>query len=70
MDNPSSTSNDGKSYCICGQNKADDLIGCDNDKCEVEWYHIGCVGLTESTTKKNELWFCPACTNKLKNITE
>lgn len=41
----------------------DDLIGCDNNECEVEWFHLGCVGLKEAPDA-DEAWFCEECVNK------
>uniref|UniRef100_A0A0R3PRD3 PHD-type domain-containing protein n=1 Tax=Angiostrongylus costaricensis TaxID=334426 RepID=A0A0R3PRD3_ANGCS len=35
-----------------------EMIGCDNDKCEIEWFHFECIGLT---TKPKGKWFCPNC---------
>uniref|UniRef100_A0A0N4X5L6 PHD-type domain-containing protein n=1 Tax=Haemonchus placei TaxID=6290 RepID=A0A0N4X5L6_HAEPC len=35
-----------------------EMIGCDNEKCEIEWFHFECIGLT---TKPKGKWFCPNC---------
>ena len=46
--------------CPCNQpNSFDNMIGCDNKKCAVIWFHFSCVGLTEAPHGK---WFCPQCT--------
>uniref|UniRef100_U3I353 Inhibitor of growth family member 3 n=1 Tax=Anas platyrhynchos platyrhynchos TaxID=8840 RepID=U3I353_ANAPP len=37
-------------YCICNQ-------------CPIEWFHYGCVGLTEAPKGK---WYCPQCTAAMK----
>uniref|UniRef100_A0A8C8D5Z1 Inhibitor of growth protein N-terminal histone-binding domain-containing protein n=1 Tax=Oncorhynchus tshawytscha TaxID=74940 RepID=A0A8C8D5Z1_ONCTS len=37
-------------YCICNQ-------------CPIEWFHYGCVGLTEAPKGK---WYCPQCTTAMK----
>ena len=34
-------------YCTCHRVAFGGMIGCDNDDCEVEWFHFACVGLTE-----------------------
>ncbi len=38
------------------------MIGCDNPKCKLEWFHMVCVGLSKKPTGK---WYCPDCTNVL-----
>nr|XP_054760281.1 uncharacterized protein LOC129266454 isoform X2 [Lytechinus pictus] len=48
--------------CPCGRaNSYDAMIACDNPKCEVEWYHFTCVGVTK--VPKDE-WFCPFCSKE------
>lgn len=43
-------------WCKCkGVDDGSPMISCDNDKCDVKWYHFQCVGLTEIP---NEFWFC------------
>ena len=32
-------------------------------QCPIEWFHYGCVGLTEAPKGK---WFCPQCTAAMK----
>ena len=34
-------------YCICQRVAFGGMVGCDNDDCELEWFHFPCVGLTE-----------------------
>ncbi|CAD6563906.1 MAG: hypothetical protein TREMPRED_002366 [Tremellales sp. Tagirdzhanova-0007] len=29
-------------YCTCRQRSYGEMIGCDNDKCEFEWFHLKC----------------------------
>eukprot|EP00127_Corallochytrium_limacisporum_P007463 Clim_evm8s252 gene=Clim_evmTU8s252 len=48
-------------FCICGGPSYGEMIGCDNDDCEIEWFHFGCVGLK---TKPKGDWYCPACRKK------
>lgn len=34
------------------------MIGCDNDNCEIEWFHLECVGLTPDTRPgENQEWY-------------
>jgi len=49
-------------YCICNQVSFGAMIGCDNDECEVEWFHYGCVGLDSPPKGK---WYCDDCKTKL-----
>lgn len=47
-------------YCVC--KTGDDgqpMICCDNDSCDVQWYHMNCIGLSEVPIG---LWLCPSCT--------
>ncbi|KHJ44452.1 PHD-finger [Trichuris suis] len=45
-------------YCICRQVSYGYMVCCDNEKCEIEWFHFRCVRLT---TKPKGKWYCPAC---------
>ncbi|XP_046359754.1 inhibitor of growth protein 1-like [Haliotis rufescens] len=49
---------DEPTYCLCNQVSYGEMIGCDNDKCVIEWFHFNCVGLT---TKPKGKWYCPKC---------
>lgn len=50
-------------YCLCNQVSYGDMVGCDNDDCPIEWFHYGCVGLTQAPKGK---WYCPQCTAAMK----
>ena len=43
-------------YCICNQVSFGEMVGCDNDSCVREWFHLGCVGLR--TAPKANGKFC------------
>ena len=48
-------------WCYCKRDEDyDDMVGCDNDDCEIQWYHIGCVGL-ECLPSREESWYCRQC---------
>jgi len=51
-------------YCYCGQVSYGSMVGCDNDDCPYEWFHLGCLGLKEEPPEGAE-WFCPDCRTKL-----
>ncbi|KAI8596081.1 hypothetical protein EDD21DRAFT_389387 [Dissophora ornata] len=50
-------------YCFCQQVSFGDMVGCDNDSCDKEWFHYGCVGLTEPPIGK---WYCANCLTIMK----
>ena len=45
-------------YCVCHQVSYGEMIGCDNLDCPIEWFHFGCVGLTQKPKGK---WYCSKC---------
>ncbi|WVR06468.1 hypothetical protein IAU60_003499 [Kwoniella sp. DSM 27419] len=58
--------NDGEAddtlYCTCQQKSYGEMIGCDNEKCEFEWFHVRCVNISGPLP---DTWFCPDCVRKL-----
>ena len=60
---PTSTTSAGKSdlICVCQQaydEYGDNVIGCDNDKCQYGWLHYSCVNLKKVP---KGAYFCPEC---------
>jgi len=49
---------DKRLYCMCQQVSYGSMVGCDDKDCPFEWFHWGCVGLTEEPSGK---WYCPTC---------
>jgi len=47
-------------YCLCRMPATQDrlMIGC--DKCD-EWYHVDCVGLSETRANRIKQYICPLC---------
>lgn len=46
-------------WCICGRCEDDQImLQCENDGCEIQWFHLECVGLTDVP---NNLWICQQC---------
>uniref|UniRef100_A0A0N5A2T5 PHD-type domain-containing protein n=1 Tax=Parastrongyloides trichosuri TaxID=131310 RepID=A0A0N5A2T5_PARTI len=45
-------------YCLCDRVSYGDMVGCDNEKCSLEWFHFECVGLRHKPKGK---WYCPLC---------
>ncbi|CCG82922.1 Chromatin modification-related protein png1 [Taphrina deformans PYCC 5710] len=52
---------DTTTYCFCEQVSYGEMVACDNDSCQREWFHYGCVGLKEPPIGK---WYCSECTDK------
>lgn len=47
-------------YCYCQRGSYGDMVGCDNDDCPREWFHLGCTGLKRMPTEE-ESWYCDYC---------
>ena len=46
-------------WCTCQQFIEDsELIGCDNEQCNIQWFHMNCFNLEQAPEGE---WFCPAC---------
>lgn len=45
-------------FCVCRRVSSGDMVGCDDEDCEFEWFHFECVGLKKQPKGK---WFCPQC---------
>ena len=54
-----------KFYCHCQGPSFGQIIGCDNSKCEKEWFHFKCVGLKGAPKQK---WFRNRECEKKKNV--
>ena len=37
-----------------------DMIGCDNEHCQIQWFHLSCLKLTRTQVPKGK-WYCPDC---------
>ncbi|KAF9072780.1 hypothetical protein BDP27DRAFT_1319982 [Rhodocollybia butyracea] len=49
---------DDKQYCFCHRVSFGEMIACDGPSCEVEWYHLNCIGLTVAP---EGTWYCDSC---------
>ncbi|KAI5123408.1 hypothetical protein M0805_006114 [Coniferiporia weirii] len=45
-------------YCYCMKTSYGEMVGCDNDNCPYQWFHLGCVGLKAPLP---EHWYCDDC---------
>ncbi|KAG6841204.1 hypothetical protein C0991_000866 [Blastosporella zonata] len=48
-------------FCLCHATSYGEMIACDNKKCAIEWFHIGCVGIEEVPPEGMKTWYCPDC---------
>ncbi|KAF9440898.1 hypothetical protein P691DRAFT_622660, partial [Macrolepiota fuliginosa MF-IS2] len=55
---------DGRTYCYCDGVSYGEMIACDDENCEREWFHLSCIGLTVCPEGS---WFCDTCKNKRNN---
>jgi PIN domain nuclease of toxin-antitoxin system len=53
---------DEERYCLCNQVSYGEMVACDNSDCPIEWFHYGCVGITEPPKGK---WYCPRCSETM-----
>lgn len=57
-----SDSDDDGPWCNCQQYiEGSQLIGCDNPDCQIQWFHMSCIGLA---TEPDGEWFCPSCNQR------
>ncbi|ORY82697.1 hypothetical protein BCR37DRAFT_319093 [Protomyces lactucae-debilis] len=49
---------DEPTYCYCNQVSYGEMVACDGDECEREWFHLACVNLTAPPKGS---WYCDAC---------
>ena len=53
-------SEDDTLWCYCQRNVQEELVGCDNPTCKIQWFHLSCLQLTVSQLPKGK-WYCPDC---------
>ena len=41
-------------YCYCNDVSYGEMVGCDNDSCPREWFHLTCVGLSKPPSSKSK----------------
>lgn len=56
---------DEPTYCICEQVSFGEMICCDNAACDIEWFHLSCIGITRPPKGK---WYCVNCRGDRSNI--
>ncbi|KAI0136950.1 hypothetical protein BJ170DRAFT_36503 [Xylariales sp. AK1849] len=53
-------------YCYCNGVSYGEMVACDADDCEKEWFHLGCVGLRSAPSSSTK-WYCDNCKSRMKN---
>ncbi|KAJ7702471.1 hypothetical protein B0H17DRAFT_1044442 [Mycena rosella] len=48
-------------YCYCDQVSFGEMIGCDDPRCEREWFHLTCTNLAAAPEGRKK-WYCDDCT--------
>ncbi|OAQ80021.1 PHD finger domain-containingprotein (Ing1) [Purpureocillium lilacinum] len=56
---------DEPTYCYCNSVSYGEMVACDADECEREWFHLACVGLKVAPGSKTK-WYCEDCKKRLK----
>ena len=41
-------------YCYCNDVSYGEMVACDNEACEREWFHLKCAGLTRAPDENSE----------------
>ncbi|QLG70360.1 hypothetical protein HG535_0A02990 [Zygotorulaspora mrakii] len=49
-------------YCYCNQVAYGEMVGCDGENCELEWFHLPCINLDHLPKGK---WYCDDCKKRL-----
>ncbi|KAJ6606658.1 hypothetical protein DFH09DRAFT_1017776 [Mycena vulgaris] len=50
-------------YCYCDQVSFGEMIGCDDPRCEREWFHLTCTNLAAAPEGRKK-WYCDDCTQR------
>ncbi|KAF5391860.1 hypothetical protein D9757_001658 [Collybiopsis confluens] len=51
---------DNRLYCYCHKPSAGEMVACDNEECENQWFHLSCIGLA-TLPEEDETWYCQDC---------
>ncbi|EKD17750.1 uncharacterized protein L3040_008064 [Drepanopeziza brunnea f. sp. 'multigermtubi'] len=64
-DDDEAVGDDEPRYCYCDGVSYGEMVGCDSDTCQREWFHLECVGLKVAPVGKAK-WYCDDCKEKMK----
>jgi hypothetical protein len=51
-------------YCYCNEVSYGEMVACDNENCQRQWFHLRCAGLREAPTTAK--WYCDECKSNMK----
>jgi hypothetical protein len=51
-------------YCYCNEVSYGEMVACDNENCQRQWFHLRCAGLREAPTTAK--WYCDDCKANMK----
>ncbi|KAL0940879.1 phd finger domain protein [Colletotrichum truncatum] len=54
---------DEPTYCYCTSVSYGEMVACDANNCEREWFHLNCVGL-KVAPKGSSKWYCEECVQR------
>ena len=43
-------------YCYCNDVSYGEMVACDNESCEREWFHLKCAGLSRAPDENSEFF--------------
>ncbi|KAF9514543.1 hypothetical protein BS47DRAFT_1243883, partial [Hydnum rufescens UP504] len=52
---------DDRKYCYCDRTSFGEMIACDDNSCEREWFHLSCIALVAPPKGS---WYCDTCQQK------
>ncbi|KAI5858302.1 hypothetical protein GGS23DRAFT_334325 [Durotheca rogersii] len=52
-------------YCYCNGVSYGEMVACDAEDCEREWFHLDCVGL-KAAPPSNMKWYCDNCKDRIR----
>ena len=61
LQEPASSSQDEEKWCYCKSAASGTMIGCENDNCQIKWFHVECLRLSRIPKGK---WYCRECKNE------
>ncbi|XP_034946270.1 uncharacterized protein MESR4 [Chelonus insularis] len=64
---PSARSTNLYCFCQCPYDEVSEMIACDGENCQIEWFHFECVGIMVPPKGK---WYCPNCRIKDSSLPE
>ena len=62
-DNVDNTPETSRKWCYCNEEECGKMIGCDNENCLIQWFHVKCLRLKRIP---KQAWYCPDCRSEQK----